>query len=204
MLTFTLLHKYTFFSGNRDIINLTADGDYVLHDRMNDWVDINESDMKIFFGHLILMGIVKKSQIAKYWSKGGMTETPYFGQTMTRNQFLLIMKNLHIVNNLFDDKTDELFKICTFITMCHNNFKYTYTCDSPVSTDDARCGFHGKVKFRVYNSKKPQNIHMKLYQLCEAESSYAAAFEIYTGSESQSVNTSKVPKVPNTCKLVWV
>ena len=43
---------------------------------------------------------------------------------------------------------------------------------------------------------------MKLYQLCEAESSYAAAFEIYTGSESQSVNTSKVPKVPNTCKLV--
>ena len=30
----------------------------------------------------ILMGIVKKSQIAKYWAKGGMTETPYFGQTM--------------------------------------------------------------------------------------------------------------------------
>ena len=114
---------------------------------MNDWVDINESDMKIFFGHLILMGIVKKLQIAKYWSKGGMTETPYFGQTMTRNQFLLIMKNLHIVNNLFDDKTDELFKIHPFITMCQDNSKYTYTYDSPVSIDEACCGFHGKVKF---------------------------------------------------------
>ena len=57
------------------------------------------------------------------------------------------MKNLHIVNNLFDDKADELFKICPFITMCQDNFKYTYTCDSPVSIDEACCGFHGKVKF---------------------------------------------------------
>ena len=57
------------------------------------------------------MGIVKKSQIAKYWSRNVLTETPYFGKTMIRNQFL-IMKNLHLVNNMFDDKSDELFKIC--------------------------------------------------------------------------------------------
>ena len=47
---------------------------------MNDWKDINESDMKIFIGHLILMGIVKKSQIAKYWSRNVLTDTPYFGK----------------------------------------------------------------------------------------------------------------------------
>ena len=146
MLTLALYYINTFFPGNRYIINLTADSDYALHDRMTDWVDINESDMKIFFEHLILMGNVK-SQIAKYWSKGGMTETPYFGQTMKRNQFLLIMKNLHIVNNLFKDKTDELFKICPFVTMHQDNFKYTCTCDSPVSIDEACCGFRGKVKF---------------------------------------------------------
>ena len=74
------------------------------------------------------MGIVKKSQIAKYWSRNVLTETPYFGKTMMRHQFLLIMKNLHLVNNMFDDKSDELFKICPFVKMCDENFKYVYTC----------------------------------------------------------------------------
>ena len=94
------------------------------------------------------MGIVKKSQIAKYWSGNVLTETPYFGKTMTRNQFLLIMKNLHLVNNMFD------VKICPFVKMCDKNFKYVYTCKSPLSVDEACCGFRGKVKFHVYNSKK--------------------------------------------------
>ena len=107
---------------------------------------------------------------------------------MTRNQFLPIMKNLHLVNNMFDDKSDELFKICPFVKMCDKNFKYVYTCKSPPSVDEACCGFRGKVKFCVYNSKKPQKFHMKLYQLCESQSGYAVAFEIYTGSESKCTN----------------
>ena len=122
-------------------MNITSDGEYVQHDRMNDWKNIYESDMKIFIAHLILMGIVKKSQIAKYWSRNVLTETPYFGKTMMRNQFLLIMKNLHIVNNMFDDKSDKLFKICPFVKMCNENFKYVYTCKSPLSVDEACCGF---------------------------------------------------------------
>ena len=195
---------YTHYSGNRDVVNLTSDGEYILHDRMNEWKDIHESYMKIFIGHLILMGIVKKSQIAKYWSRNVLTETPYFGKTMMRNQFLLIMKNLHLVNNMFDDKSDELFKIHPFVKMCDGNFKYVYTCKLPPSVDEACCEFRGKVKFCVYNSKKPQEFHMKLYQLCESQSGYAVAFEIYTGSESKSVHTCKMldKTVNKTCKLV--
>ena len=33
---------------------------------------------------------------------------------------------------------------------------------------------------------------MKLYQLCESQTGYAVAFEIYTGSGSKSVQTCKV------------
>ena len=45
---------------------------------------------------------------------------------------------------------------------------------------------------------------MKLYQLCESQSGYAVAFEIYTGSESKSVQTCKVldQTVNKTYKLV--
>ena len=53
---FTII--YTHYSGNGDVVNVTSDGDYIQHDRMNDWKDINEADMKIFIAHLIIMGIV--------------------------------------------------------------------------------------------------------------------------------------------------
>ena len=124
---------------------------------MNDWKDINESDMKIFIAHIILLGIVKKSQIAKYWSRNVLTETPYFGKTMMRNQFLLIMKNLHLVNNMFDDKSHELFKICPFVKMCDKNFKYVYTSKSPPSVDEACCGFQGKVNSAFIIPKSHKN-----------------------------------------------
>ena len=58
---------------------------------------------------------------------------------MTRNQFLLL-KNLHLVNK-FDNKSDELFKICPFVKMWDKNFRYVYTCKSPLSVDEACCGF---------------------------------------------------------------
>ena len=45
---------------------------------------------------------------------------------------------------------------------------------------------------------------MKLYQLCESQTGYVVAFEIYTGSKSKSVQTCKVldKTVNKTCKLV--
>ena len=45
---------------------------------------------------------------------------------------------------------------------------------------------------------------MKLYQLCESQTGYAVAFEIYTGSKLKSVQTCKVldKTVNKTCKLV--
>ena len=77
---------YNIIQETENVVNVTSDGDYIQHDRMNDWKDINEADMKIFIPHLIIIGIVKKSQISKYWSRNVLTETPYFGKTMMRNQ----------------------------------------------------------------------------------------------------------------------
>ena len=47
---------------------------------------------------------------------------------------------------------------------------------------------------------------MKLHQLCEAESSYAAGFEINIGSESESVTLRKyyIQKYPKHVNLSWV
>ena len=48
---------------------------------------------------------------------------------MMRNQFILIMKNLHLVKNMFDDKSNELFKIHPFVK-CAMKTSSMYTLEN--------------------------------------------------------------------------
>ena len=57
---------------------------------------------------------------------------------------------------------------------------------------------------KVYNSRKTSKFHIKLYQICEADSGYIIAFEVYTGKvNSTCIQMSKPidPMVNDTMKL---
>ena len=66
-------HEYTayiFFSisiGHRDAIQAVDDPNYNRNSRLNNWVDINEEDMKLFMAHVIVMGLIRKPNVTKYW-----------------------------------------------------------------------------------------------------------------------------------------
>ena len=51
---------------------------YRTHCRLNKWTDITPSDLKIFIVHNIIMGLVKKLDLEKYWSTMKMTRLPFF------------------------------------------------------------------------------------------------------------------------------
>ena len=51
---------------------------YRTHCRLNKCTDITPSDLKIFIAHNIIMGLVKKSDLEKYWSTTKMTRLPFF------------------------------------------------------------------------------------------------------------------------------
>ena len=61
------------------------------HSRLNTWSDITPSDLKIFVAHNIIMGVVKKSDLEKYWSTNPTTWLPFFGNFMSRNKFQSIL-----------------------------------------------------------------------------------------------------------------
>ena len=65
--------------------------------------------------------------------------------------------------------------------MVENNFAHIYHLEQNVSTDDACCPFKGRLRFRVYNPAKPNQFHIKLFQLSESSSGYIIGFEVYTG-----------------------
>ena len=73
-----------------------AHPDYKKHCRLNSWVDTTPSDIKLFIAHILLMGLMKKPDLEKYWNTKSKTNIPFFGQYMSRNRFQSILWNFHV------------------------------------------------------------------------------------------------------------
>ena len=180
------------------------------HSWLRRWTNLNASDTKIFVAHLIVMGLVKKTNMAKYWSTNSLTRTPFFGKILSRNTFQNILVNLHISDNNTDypcdnPNHDPLHKVRPFIEMCERTFQLVYRPECDLSFDEACCPFKGRVQFHVYNANKLAKFHMKLFQICEATSGYICAFDIYTGKDqTRCMETAQVldPSCTTTSKLV--
>ena len=150
------------------------------------------------------MGLVCKPTITKYWHKNEMYNTPFFGQYLTRTQFEMILANIHIVDNTIPSQ-DPLNKIRPVLTMIDHNFMHVYTPKINLSVDEASCPFKGRLGFKMYNPRKPAHFHIRLYQVCEADSGYCIGLEVLTGNKnSQCIQISRPldPTSTITTKLV--
>ena len=145
------------------------------------------------------MGLVQKPTITKYWHKNELCATPFFGQYMTRSQFERILSNIHLIDNAIPSQ-DPLNKIRPVLTMIDRNFLHVYTPKKNLSVDEASCPFKGRLGFKMYNPRKPSRFHIRLYQVCEAESGYCIGLEVFTGNKnSQCIRMSK--PIDPTCTL---
>ena len=187
-----------------DPIELLDQPGYQRHHRLCNWTDVNASDIKIFLAHVIVMGLVRKSTISKYWRRNSFGSTPFFGIHLTRPQFERLLVNLHVNDNTRAN-TDPLYKIRPVVDMVDRNFLHVYTPKKNISVDEAACPFKGRLGFKMYNPRKPARFHIRLYQACEAESGYCMGLEIFTGNKnSECIKISKPidPGCNTTTKLV--
>ena len=77
------------------------------HSCLRRWSNLNASDIMIFVTHLIVIGLVKKPNMAKYWSTNSLMRTTFFGKRLSRNTFQNILMNLHIADNNADYPHDN-------------------------------------------------------------------------------------------------
>ena len=123
---------------------------------------------------------------------------------MGRLNFERILSNLHISDNTIASN-DLLVKLKPFIDMCDRNFLHVYKSKKNISVDEASCKWKGHFSHKVYNPRKPSKFHIKLYQVCEADSGYVISFEVYIGkANSPCIQMSNPidPSVNSTTKLV--
>ena len=157
--------------------------------RVNNWKQVTESELKIFVAHLLVMGVLRKPDMESYWCSTGVCQIPFFGRWMSRNRFTAILANMHLTDDSRNPPFgspghDPLAKMRPFITMCEDNFKFTYRPLRDLSMDESCCPWKGRLRFRVYNPRKPARFHIKLFQICEATSGYIIGFSVYTGKNS--------------------
>ena len=70
--------------------------EYRKHCNLNTWIDVSPGDIKLFMAHILIMGLVNKLELEKYWSLNSNTKIPFFGKYISRNRFQAILWNLHI------------------------------------------------------------------------------------------------------------
>ena len=52
--------------GNRDPIQAADEWNYNRNSQLNNWIDINEDNIKLFIAHVIVMGLIRKLNVTKY------------------------------------------------------------------------------------------------------------------------------------------
>ena len=169
------------------------------HSRMKKWRPVTVPELKVFFALVILMGLVQKADLQKYWSKDDALATPYFPEHMSRDRFQVLLSNFHLVDNeravpREQDGYDPLYKLRPFMSMVQANIKDAYTPARNLSFDEGSCPWKGKLRFKVYNPMKPERFHIKLYESCEAESGYVDGFDVYTGVTGMGCVNSAKPR----------
>ena len=132
------------FVGGRTVLEAMDSGHYSPSARYHDWVDVTKGDIQVFFAHLIIMGLVKKNKLIRYWARTEFVSTPFFGKYLGRKHFEKVMTQLHLNNNANDDQSNPLFKLRPFVHMCQKNFRQLYEPSKCLSLDEACCPLKGK------------------------------------------------------------
>ena len=92
---------------------------------------------------------------------------------MTRDQFLALLTFWHLNDNENVDETNKMFKIEPLFKKLNENFQSTYYPKQQLSVDESMVPWKGRVSFRQFIKNKPVRYGMKLYLLCESETSSA-------------------------------
>ena len=189
---------------------LFADNPPSNYSRMKSWKDVGTGDIKIFFAHLIAMGLVRQSSIERYWDHSEIVKTPFFGTYLSRNIFQNILSNLQIVDNADQlprnsRRYDPLFKVRPMLDMMQRNFLQVYKPGRDLSFDEGCCPYKGKLKWKIYNPKKPAKWHIKIFEVNDAKTGYCIGLEVYAGkNKTRCANNAPVldTKCNETTKVV--
>jgi len=145
--------------------------------------------MMTFIALALQMGHDLKDTLHDYWSRLRQLYSPFYGETMTRDRFLHILRFLHFADNSQRpdkrEECDRLWKLRTVFDKLKDSYAKFYNPSEHLAVDEVIVSFKGRVIFRQYIPKKRKRFGIKIYKLCD-ESGYTYDMRVYLGRDSQS------------------
>nr|XP_004208062.2 piggyBac transposable element-derived protein 4-like [Hydra vulgaris] len=152
--------------------------------RLEGWVDTTVNELHEFIGVLLLAGVFhsKNQTIKELWSK--LNGIPIFSTSMQRDRFVNLRRCIRFDERetrnqrRFEDKFAPLRNIMEmFTTKCKNN----YNPSAYLTVDEQLVTFRGRCPFKMFIPTKPGKYGMKIWILCDAETSYCINLQPYIG-----------------------
>jgi len=140
------------------------------HSPVRTWTPTTRDEIYAFIGLSLLMGLIYKPRMYMYWSGDKIFRTPVFGQVMSRDRFLLILRFLHFNDNdLYDAKDrqrDRLHKIRPIMDMIKVNCSSVFSPGRDLCVDESLVLFKGRVAFKQFVRTKRARFGLKMFELC--------------------------------------
>ena len=108
---------------------------------------------------------------------------PYYGDTMTQDKFLHILRFLHFADNSQipdeGEEYDRLWNLRTVFDKLNVAYAKFYNSSEHLAVDEVTVKFKGRVIFRQYIiPKRRKHFSVKIYKLCD-ESGYTYDMRVY-------------------------
>ena len=136
-------------------------------------------------------GLSSKQSPDVLWTSlaNGGVYVPFVRNTMSKNGFKFVRQYIHFGDNRSSSnhKEDPLYKIRRVMETISNQLRLGWNANIDLSVDESMIKYKGRaIRFVQYLPKKPIKHGIKVYCLCDAETDYLIAFEVYTGVSSGS------------------
>eukprot|EP00745_Piridium_sociabile_P033917 TRINITY_DN58298_c0_g2_i4.p1 TRINITY_DN58298_c0_g2~~TRINITY_DN58298_c0_g2_i4.p1 ORF type:complete len:699 (+),score=112.90 TRINITY_DN58298_c0_g2_i4:68-2164(+) len=140
-------------------------------------------DMKKCIGLSLNMGLLRKKELASYWSSKPSQQTPFFNATMPQRLFLLMTRMFH-VNDVHqpargEEGFDPWHKVRPVLDHMNRACKQYYVPSREISIDESMIGMKNRCCYIQYMpNKRHARFGIKKFQLCDV-----CHVELYGGKD---------------------
>ncbi|KAG4075382.1 hypothetical protein HA402_009535 [Bradysia odoriphaga] len=142
--------------------------------------NITVSELKCFFGILILSGYNKLPGKTFYWDNGADVGNEFVKSSMRRDRFVTIMRFMHWADNSKMSETDKLWKIRPVADMIQQQFFLHFVPLEHMNFDESMVRYYGRHAIKQCIKIKPVPFGFKVWCL-NTHTGYLVSFEIYQG-----------------------
>lgn len=147
------------------------------------WSPLTTQELRAYIGVLILAGMYRSRHEATSSLWGVKTGRPLFADAMAHRRFMEINRTLR-----FDDKLRRPQQHGTMPTSCRRyrscgaaGITGCKKCTMWDCVDEQLIAFRGRCNFKQHIPAKPAKYGIKIWALCDVQTSYDSKLEVYTG-----------------------